>query len=147
MSEYIRRKELAERGRRRNRIILSGIILATLPFYCAGIIAYVFAPGGAGSIPTSTPIPTTQSAGDGQPVVVTQIPTNTPFATLTSLPALQATPTSPLGVPPTTRPLFTSTPTVTPVPTLTFTPQSTATPLLPTNTPVPEITNTPIPFD
>lgn len=84
---------LAIEQRRRNlRIVLFVIILATLPFYCAGILLLGTAPQNSASAassrtPTYTPISRTGT------VTVTPRPSNTPFSlTLTSISPLLPTP-------------------------------------------------------
>jgi hypothetical protein len=130
-------------NRQRNiRIILTIIIMATIPFYCIGFALYLFAPQSSVVVPTPT-VPT----GD----VVTATPTPTTEAeNITPSPPTADIPTA--FVPPTLRPLSptplfpTATlfiPTQPPVPTSTFTPQ----PLPPTATTLPIFpTDTTIPF-
>lgn len=84
---------LAVEQRRRNlRIVLFVIIVATLPFYCAGILLIGTAPqntasAGASRTPTFTPIARTVT------VTVTVRPSNTPFGlTATQLSPLLPTP-------------------------------------------------------
>lgn len=144
MSDYLQQQSTREQRQRRNRIILSGIILATLPFYCAGIAAYVLAPRGVDALPTNTPTLPPNA-------VVTEAATLTPLpteaaATFTMAPTLQPTPTQPLGIPTTRVPLATATPAVTNTPIPTITPLPSNTPI-PSDTPPPAATSTPIPFD
>lgn len=143
-SDYLKQRELTESKRRRNRIIFGGIIIATLPFYCVGILLYVLAPPEAAAPPTNTPTQViTQDGG------ATLRPTNTLRVTNTIVPTRFATATEGFGVPPTVVPPDTATPTITPsptnTPTITLTPTDANTAThTPTHTPA--ITDTPLPF-
>ncbi|MEK7311649.1 MAG: hypothetical protein AAB382_06740, partial [Chloroflexota bacterium] len=116
-----------ERRRRRTYAILTGIIVLTVPCYCAGFFALMFAPNtptpGAATALPSTPtqlvLPTTAAAP------TTEVPTT---------PTLTVTP----GGPTVTKP---ATPTQFVPPTSTFTPSPTFTPTA-TFTNTPTITNT-----
>ena len=144
-----REKKQASAKQGRNRIIAIGVIVATLPFYCVGLVAYFLAPNNPLAAPTATPtattVPTeaTSTGGDQDPA------TATPTLTLIPTNTLVPTATQPLGVPITDTPRVTATLTATATPTLTATPAATNTPVdtatpVPTNTP--EITSTPLPF-
>jgi hypothetical protein len=148
MSSYLddyREKQELSASTRRNRIIAIGVIVATLPFYCVGVVAYVLAPTNPLNPPTPTPTVTVTTAPTEDNVI--QV-TNTLRPTATLLPTL--VPTQPqLGIPATPVPLFTATTAPTNTPAFTATPVPTNTPVntaVPTNTEVPPITDTPIPF-
>jgi type VI secretion system secreted protein VgrG len=144
-----------ERRRRNIRIILFIIILATLPFYCAGFLLWGTAPRqNARNLPTATFTP----IGREVTATSTRRPTSTPpFVTRTSISPLGPTPfqfipptrippTATIFLPPTSTlaPTLTPYPTDTPLPTNTQPPPPTSTPLpLPTDTPIP--TDTPVP--
>jgi homeobox protein ESX1 len=127
------------------RAILFTIIVATLPFYCAGFLLWGTArlPGAAPeTIATNTPI-----GADG-PAIPTGLPSTTPLPlTATLLSPLQPTPLQfiPINRPPTTATPFIAPtlflPTTTLAPTLTF--QPTFTPVLLTSTPPDVPTNPP----
>jgi len=144
-----------ERRRRNLRIALFIIILATLPFYCAGILLWGSAPQRAeNSRTTLTPTHTFTPGATNTPVLFPSItPLN--FATSTFQSPLQPTPiqffpptrflspTPPFAFPTATDFIFpTSTlaPSLTPYPT--DTPPPTAAPL-PTDTPLPFPTDPP----
>jgi hypothetical protein len=145
-----------ERRRRNLRIVLFIIIIATLPFYCAGFLLWGTAParqstGRITATATFTPLATILTPS--QTVVVSITPLGTQLSPLLPTP-IQFLPPSGGGntnpVPPTaTFPVFipTSTfaPTLTPLPTNTFIPPPTLTPI-PTNTPIPIPSDTPIPI-
>lgn len=116
--------ERARRARRRLHLILSSIILASIPFYCAGLVSIRRAP------PRSTPQPPPTSTNVYlQPTVVLPS-TETPFRTPTNTPTITNTP----FIPPTATRTFTPEPTKTYTPTPTLTPTPSATP---TRTPTP----------
>ncbi len=140
----------AERSRRNLRIALSFIVVATLPFYCFGIILLTNPPARTGN-PTAQPL-TTQAS----------LPTNTVagFASVTPLPqqsnsTLVPTPgqfipptvvrfITPTFVFPTTVPTNFIFPTLTLAPTLTIPPSQTP---LPTWTPFIPTATIPLPTD
>ena len=142
-------------SRRRTYTVLIGIIVLTLPCYCAGIVALMLAPG-EGAPPTLpavlSPTPTETATVVDIPGTLTAIPTatrftptplpSTPdqFTTPTTLPSATPTPTeTPTSEPTATLlPTATDTPTETPMPTATFTSVPTA-----TSTPTAEPTETP----
>lgn len=138
------KQQAANARRNRWRIIFMGILLATLPFYCVGTVAYFLAP--VQPDPTATPRPATETPADG--VTVTAAATEPLAATVTDAPTLRPTITQPFGVPATAVPRVTNTvpPTNTPPP------SATPTDAPPTNTPPPSatpttaITDTPLPF-
>ena len=149
MTQRIQRKNKIEESRRRNRILLMGIILATLPFYCVGGILLLLAPNDPQ--PTAPPavlVTVTPYGGDAVETLVRASDTPAPFATQTLVPTPtnQTLPTQGLGVPATPIPARTAT--FTPIPTLTYTPfvPPTAT-FTPSLTPSPASTETPIPFE
>lgn len=132
----------AERSRRRLQIALGLITLATLPFYCFGIILLANPPARTTN-PTPQPINTEFT-----------LPTNTVpgFASVTPLPQNNPTlqPTPGQYIPPTVVRFITPTfvfPTLTPTtfifPTATLAPSLTP---FPTETPYPTLTNTTIPL-
>ncbi len=132
-----------EQRQRNLRIVLFVIILATLPFYCAGILLLGTATQKAGAsgtnTPTFTPIRRTQTP--------TVRPTNTPFAfgTVTALSPLVPTPGQ--FFPVATR-FLSPTPFI--LPTNIFIPTSTLAPTLtpyPTDVPPPQPTVPPPPTD
>lgn len=163
----IERRQTQAAKIRRNRIIAGGIIAATLPFYCAGLLLWAFAPndvGGGGVVPPASTLPgivtrDTSGGGNDEP---TLRPTQTLRPTITSLPGLPTTaPGLDLGFPTTVATAFrpptsTTSPSQTPLPTNTPIPTNTVVP--PTNTLVPTETptatepvrvrpsDTPIPF-
>jgi hypothetical protein len=136
--------------RMRLRAILIIIVLATIPFYCVGLVAIMVVPDGGkiDQTPTFTVSPTSTFNLSVTPVLNTLTPsltsTNTATPTQTGTPTI--TPT--LFVPPSWTPSITSTPTWTMTftlvpPTATFTSTSTL-----TDTPVPPTptaTETPTP--
>lgn len=140
---------VAVQQRRRNlRIVLFVIILATLPFYCAGILLLGTAPqngaaAAASRTPTYTPIARTGT------VTITPRPSNTPFSlTATQLSPLLPTPgqfqpvaTRYLSPTPFIMPTNIVLPTSTPAPTLTPYPtnQPAPTSVPPTQTPFPTL--------
>jgi hypothetical protein len=144
-----------ERRRRNIRIGLFFIIIATLPFYCVGIILL-------GTAPQQRPITTRTPAVTGSPrpdstVTNTPFPSITPFGTLVNtLPPLQPTPTQFIPnpgftfvvptaiIPPTQPPTLFIPPTLTPAPTLTPFPSETPIPAA-TWTSLPIFTDTPFP--
>ncbi len=142
-------------NRRRNiQIILTIIIMATIPFYCIGFVLFAFAPQNSSSAPlaTNTPantLPTSSGAvtatfttEPGQPGV-TEFPTDSAFTqvvptnslppTLRALSPTPLIPTATLFIPPTLQPIPS---TNTPLPP----PPATATtlPFFPTDTDTPE---------
>ncbi len=146
-SDYLQQRNVADANRRRNRIIAGGVIAATMPFYCAGIILWVLAPTNPLAAPTATPLP---SSTPTDLPAITQQATNTLIPTNTPLPSA-IPPTQGFGVPATFTPQFTltQTPTVTPTRTQTPTPTHTFTPTVtPTDTTTftPTVSPTPIPF-
>jgi hypothetical protein len=106
-----------KRNRRRLYGILIGIILVTIPCYCAGLVAIRRAPQHV--TPTASIGPTFTQA----PFIASPTPTST--AALTATPTRTITPTP--FVPPTPTPTFTPEPTKTPTPTPTNTPTLTPT--------------------
>src|SRR3989304_9130745 len=94
-----------ERRRRRTYAILPGIVVLTVPCYCAGFSPLIFAP--APLIGTPTPLPPTP----------TQLFSETPTATQSA----SVTPGGPAGpaLPQTPTPSIPATPPFTPSPTLT----------------------------
>lgn len=152
MGNYLQNQQKANRAeqqRNRARIIAIGIILATIPFYCVGGIAYFLAPNAPQIAPTSTLAPT-QTATQGGSLPVSQTPIQQqPSATFTLIPTVLPSATGALGVPPTVPPLFTNTPTQTPTQAATQTPQPSPTPAAtstPQPSPTPAATSTPLPF-
>ena len=157
-----------ERRRRNLRIVLFVIILATLPFYCAGFLLWATAPQRGAS---AQPLPGGSVTATFTPLATSNIlPSNTPFGLITAIPTslspLQPTPgqfippavTRFLSPTPFTFPTLTQAPTLTPFPTFsppTATPfvAPTATLFVPSATPfveptpIPPIESTPIPFD
>lgn len=142
-----------ERRRRNLRIVFFGIIVATLPFYCAGLLLW-------GSSPQrNRPAATTLPASTVVLTVTTALPTFTPFGqgvtippTVTSIfggnPTSILFPTQPTVIlPPPVVPTATAFifPTLTPAPTLTPPPTFTSIPL-PTDTTIPIATDTIVPF-
>jgi hypothetical protein len=141
-----------ERRRRNLRIVFFVIIVATMPFYCAGILLWGTAPA------PNRPTPSPQALAT-LPNAATRAPTFTPFGqgatippTFTSLPGFPTFSIAtqpPIVLPPPLLPTATPFifPTLTPAPTLTpfptFTPLASNTPE-PTNTPIPFPTDTPI---
>ncbi len=122
----------AVNARLRTYKILVGIILLTLPCYCAGILALTWRGPNQGSAATPTLLPTVTSQGlpGTTPGILTMLPSFTPGPPTITLPA---TPTQ--FAPPSRTPSFT--PTVTETPTSTSTPTITATP-----THTPSVTST-----
>jgi hypothetical protein len=154
-----------ERRRRNLRIVLFVIILATLPFYCAGFLLWATAERGGATAPiggtataTFTPISIQAPATRTLPGIITPLP----FGTPTSINPLQPTPGQFIPVPVTRflsptaifLPTLTLAPTLTPFPT--FAPTFTPIPILPTLPPQPtqppiiidptKPPDTPIPF-
>jgi hypothetical protein len=141
----------AERGRRNLRIALAVIIVATLPFYCVGLLLLINAPA-RGVTPSTQPV-STQAL---QPTnTVPGFPSVTPLPQQSN-PTLQATPgqffptvrfiTATFTFP-TVRPTDFVFPTMTVAPSLTPFPSSTPYPTLTdTPIPVPTLTDTPIPL-
>ncbi len=153
------------------RIVLFGIILATIPFYFLGTFLYVVAPReGANATQSETPTLDVTFTPLGLDVTATRtlIPSPTGRYTATALnqlvatpyqflpPAKTNTPIPTLYIPPTatTAPSLTPLPNNTTLPTATFlptlgaatsTPVPTNTPVPPTSTPIPAPTQTPIP--
>ena len=153
------------------RIVLFGIILATIPFYFLGTFLYIVAPRDrANSRLTETPTLDVTFTPLGLDVTATRtlIPSPTGRYTATALnqlvatpyqflpPAKTNTPIPTLYVPPTATtapsltplPSNTSLPVATSIPTLapaTSTPVPTNTPIPPTTAPIPAPTETPIP--
>lgn len=146
----------AERRRRNLRIVLFIIIIATLPFYCAGFLLWGTAPARQSNDRTTVTATFTPLATALTPSRTLQ-PSITPLGT--QLSPLLPTPiqffppggggnTNPL--PPTESfpvfiPTATFAPTLTPLPTNTFIPPPTLAPP-PTNTPIPIPSDTPIPI-
>lgn len=147
--------EAIERRRRNLRIVLFVIILATLPFYCAGILLWGSAPPRNRPTPTVTTdlsitrtVPTTTPVlfPSITPIGITATLANTPGQFFTFVPPTRIL--SPTPVPATATdfifPTSTTAPTLTPPPTLT--PEPTDTPIpIPTDTAIPIETDTPIP--
>lgn len=153
------------------RIVLFGIILATIPFYFLGTFLYIVAPRqGANALPSETPTLDVTFTPLGLDVTATRtlIPSPTGSYTATPLnrlvatpyqflpPARTNTPIPTLYIPltATTAPSLTPLPSNTALPTATFlptlsaatsTPVPTNTPVPPTSTPIPAPTDTPIP--
>lgn len=141
--------------RRRLYTLLIAIVLATIPFYCAGAMAIRRAPPGGLSTrtptstatlraATSTPPPPT--ATRRRPPTSTPTVTTTPFVPYTPTPSYTPEPTATKTLVPTNtpKPTATNTPTATKVPTATHTPTSTSTPTpTATNTSTPTATSTP----
>jgi hypothetical protein len=158
----------AEKRRRNLRIVLFIIILATLPFYCAGFVLWGTAPATGTNNRFSTSTATFTPIG----VIVTPSRTLEPSVTPlgTQLSPLLPTPiqfqpgggsggnTNPVPIPPTaTFPVFIPTatfaPTLTPFPSSTPIPPPTQTPIpipsstpIPTDTPIPIVTDTSVPI-
>ena len=118
-------------ARSRLRKVLAAVILVTIPCYCAGLLAILFAPGRYEDTPV-TPSPTSSStAVVFASQTLTTFTASPQFSTLT----------------PSQTPILTSTGTITNTPTITPTPTTSTTPT-PSNTPFqppPTFTNTPIP--
>ena len=136
-------------ARSRLRKVLVAVILATIPCYCAGLVAVLLAPGRPGQ----TSITPTLVSSWTPVVFVTRTPT-TSYTPL--LPTISATPSQTPTV--TTTATTTNTSTITPTPTISTTPTPTNTPFLPptftstqslpptyTSTPIPSATHTPLP--
>jgi len=126
-------------ARSRLRKVLVAVILATIPCYCAGLIAVLLAPGRPGQA-SITP---TRVASWTPVVFATRTPTTsfTPAIPTSSVTPSQ-TPTA------TTTATTTTTPTITQTPTISTTPTPTNTPFIPpifTKTPIPSATRTPFP--
>jgi hypothetical protein len=135
-----------ERRRRNLRIVFFGIIVATLPFYCAGLLLWASSP--QRDRPTATPRPNSTLAL----TTAAPLPTFTPFGQNQTIPPTFTSifgggqPTSiivtqpPVVLPPPVIPTATPFifPTLTPAPTLTPPP----TIALPSETPIPIPTNT-----
>lgn len=152
-----------EARRRTLRIILFIIILATLPFYCVGIVLWISAPQSPSVRPlsTSTLPPAQATTLPGLLVSPTPLGGGTGFVTATRPPALPPTPgqfippvVPPAIIPPTRFLTATPPPLVITatfpgliIPTLapTLTPIPSLTPIPVTNTPIPLPTETPIP--
>ncbi len=142
------------RGRTTLRMIFTGIILLTLPFYCLGLILWGTAPARGVINRTLTPGATaTLPTLDGATAVVTNTPPPLVQPTLPQFPTVGGGfPVQPptAQFPPVVTVFFTPTnfifPTDTPAPTLTPFPTLTNTPIpQPTNTLIPTLTETPIP--
>lgn len=150
-----------EQRRRQLRTILFIIILATLPFYCAGFL--LLGLQGSGRVDPAAPTGTPTTTPIGREVSPTPLggalPSITPFTmplTRTLISPLQPTPGQFIPVQPTRYlsptpfiiviPTSTNAPTLTPYPTLTpaptLTPYPTDIPPLPTFTETPTPTNT-----
>lgn len=138
-----------ERRRRNLRIVLFMIILATLPFYCAGILLWGTAPQRVRPTPTEV-----MMTGQASPTRVTATPIV--FPSITPLNGASPTlgpllPTPPQFFPPPPTVFIPTQPPPTdfifPTPTLapTLTPVPTLTPI-PTDTPPPPPTDTPLPI-
>ncbi|MDX2138259.1 MAG: hypothetical protein SF123_09195 [Chloroflexota bacterium] len=162
-----------ERRRRNLRIVLFVIILATLPFYCAGFLLWATAERGGATAPigggtataTYTPISIQAPATRTLPGIITPLP----FGTPTSVNPLQPTPGQFIPIPVTRflsptaifLPTLTLAPTLTPFPPFepptatpfvlpTLPPQPTQPPIIidptkPPDTPIPFPTDTLIP--
>ncbi len=132
--------EAIERRRRNLRIVLFIIILATLPFYCAGILLWGSAP------PRTRPITATTPAVLTTRTVVTatriQLPSITPLGTLVNTPGQFFTFVAPTRF--ITATFLPATATDFIFPTSTFAPTLT---LPPTQPPPPTTPPTPIPID
>jgi len=125
-------------SRRRTYAILIGVILLTVPCYCAGVVALILAPDETAVIPTITPTATITATNTQLPAPnpLTAVPTNNPTITPGATETLPPTPgqfetETPI---PSQTPTFTHTPTPTLISTETAT--ATATPT-PTATPLP----------
>lgn len=81
-----------EQRQRNLRIVLFVIILATLPFYCAGILLLGTAPANPAAANSRTQTATFTPIGRTGTVTATVRPTNTPFGVTTALSPLQPTP-------------------------------------------------------
>jgi hypothetical protein len=142
-------------ARSRLRKIFAAVIVATLPCYCAGLVAILLAPGNPlRGVRTSTPLPSvtpiiyaTQTSTltlIPPPYTDTPTPSQTPTptitATATDTPTITQTPTQTNTPTPSNTPFIPPTFTKTPNYTATFTPTPTS-----TITPTPTRTNTPQP--
>jgi hypothetical protein len=138
-----------ERQRRQLRVVFFGIIVATLPFYCAGLLLWSTAPQPNRPTPTAPVVqtlppttvvfPTRTNPGEGAtiPPTFTQVQIIQPTFQIVTQPPIILPPVLPTATPF----IF---PTITPAPTLT--PFLTDTPLpIPTSTPAPTDTALPIP--
>lgn len=138
--------------RRINQMILVGIILLTLPGYCAGLALLLAAPDRQESAPRRVPWARAAAIIAGLPTFtatpsLTWTPSLTPTPSLTSTvtpsETLTATPTLTPSLTVTTTPSPTDTATVTPSPTRTVTLSATQTPTpTPSDTPSPTFTAT-----
>lgn len=137
-----------ERQRRQLRIVFFGIIVATLPFYCAGLLLWSTAPQPNRPTPTAPAqtviattvvFPTRTNPGDGVtiPPTFTQVQIIQPTFQIVTQPPIILPPVLPTA----TAFIF---PTITPAPTLTPFPTDTPLPI-PTSTPMPTDTALPIP--
>ena len=145
----MQRLESLDPRRRRRYAILAGVVVATLPCYCAGWIAIRRAPE-VSLLPTETPttVAIIQTLIPSPTDTITPTITLTPSSTPTSFvpspsPTPTETPTASDTPLPSDTPVPTNTPTHTPLPTATYTstPIATDTPI-PTSPP-PTITFTP----
>ncbi|MDZ4765506.1 MAG: hypothetical protein SGI73_13220 [Chloroflexota bacterium] len=142
-----------ERRRRNLRIVFFGIIVATLPFYCAGLLLWGGSPQRNRPTPTAranatlalttpAPLPTFTLFGQGQtiPPTFTSIfgGGQATFVVATQPPVILPPPVFPSATA-FIFPTLTSAPTLTPVPSFTSIP-------LPTETSIPIPTNTIVPF-
>lgn len=138
-----------ERQRRQLRVVFFGIIVATLPFYCAGLLLWSTAPQpnrpttptapAQTSIVTTVVFPTRTNPGEGAtiPPTFTQVQIIQPTFQIVTQPPIFIPPPQPTA----TSFVF---PTITPAPTLTPLPSDTPLPI-PTSTPAPTDTALPIP--
>jgi hypothetical protein len=139
-------------GRQRTiRLILVGIILFTLPFYCAGL--FLWGTATPRNRPTATPdAEATSSRATNTAIVIASAtpvgnPTITPFPITVNVPDVPGFPTQATFVIQTLPPLEQPTRFLSPTPTFLVVPTN---PPAPTNPPPPTqpaITNTPLPFD
>jgi hypothetical protein len=137
-----------ERQRRQLRIVFFSIIVATLPFYCAGLLLWSTAPQPNRPTPTAPAqtllattviFPTRTNPGEGItiPPTFTQVQISQPTFQIVTQPPIIPPPVLPTATPF----IF---PTITPAPTLTPLPTDTPLPI-PTSTPTPTDTALPIP--
>lgn len=147
------RLEMVEKRRRNLRIIFIGIILVTLPFYCAGILLWGTAPRNgiqdtASATPTNTELPTVPGQPSITPLPIT-VGAVTDFAPTQFIPTVVA----PTFAPPT---LIAPTRFVSATPTIFVPPTATTPPPLPPSATPPIIIPptsglptdfTPLPFD
>jgi len=157
-----------ERRRRNLRIVLFIIIIATLPFYCAGFLLWGTAPARQSSdritiTATFTPLATILTPS--RTVIATITPLGTQLSPLLPTPIQFFTPigggsgggngnpfpptaTFPVFIPTSTfAPTLTPLPTNTPIPPPTLPPPPSDTPIpIPSDTPIPIMSDTPVPI-